>query len=73
MGKCRDCKSWTRDTTRGTELDSEDPEDTTPFDRGYGRCLAARHGAPMMPKYDGGYTGELLTRPDFGCTEFEAN
>lgn len=75
MGKCKDCDHWTQDTNKSNELDAvlvDYGQHKEPIGDGYGRCQKAKHGAPMMAKYDGGYTGELLTQGDFGCNQFRA-
>lgn len=75
MGKCKDCAEWSQDASKSSELDSvfiDQGIERTPLERGYGRCDAAKEGAPAMPKYDGGYTGELLTHAEFGCNQFRS-
>jgi hypothetical protein len=64
QGRCRDCKWWSQ----------EQREYRIP---GMGRQVATDRACHRVDERDGlasvsGYE-ELLTEPDFGCVEFEAN
>jgi len=74
MNTCKDCAEWSRDESNSGELDATMPDLgvwKTPLELGYGRCTVAKESAPMIAKYDGGYTGELLTHMTFGCNQFK--
>lgn len=71
MGICKNCRHWTQSIDQSTELFLDAESALHPQMDGYGRCLLAKSGAPMLSKYDGGWVGELLTREDFGCNQFE--
>lgn len=73
MNKCHNCRHWTRDPDDCWELKCESSAEDELLTLGYGGCKAAKNGALAMPRYDGGYTGTLLTHRDFGCVLWEAN
>lgn len=68
QNRCADCREWTQDRRKATEVEGLACEHLD--ESRYGRCMSL--SPKWLARHDGGYNGELITRDDFGCTEFEA-
>lgn len=74
MPRCRDCRWWAKPAERPLEVVMT--EDYAAFHDGAGQCDRAFRGGlspdgALAEEYFG-YAGWLITRPDFGCVQFEA-
>ena len=73
MNQCKNCAHWEHDEWGHTRLEVEYQEETTGGN--WGECTAAgssiRDANTHRAAYDGGYTGDFITREDFGCNQWE--
>lgn len=77
MGRCKDCKWWSKDAENDPSLHKclhvMELWDASEWgDNGDGRVLTEKAEGHKAFVQDGSdYMAKLLTRPDFGCVEFE--